>query len=173
MAAEQKKLLTWNDERAEALIAWIVRGAELGVSFLTPKGKHSDSAAVGEALKRAAACRCCVPGRCNGCGGVVEEARKVYAIPVCYKCLPPPPPIPVAPWPPAKTPDPAPDPQAGEANPLRAMREAAGLSQAEAAARVGMTRGAWANAEKASKATSAMIERARKGLGERGGHETR
>ena len=31
---------------------------------------------------------------CAVCGGPVEEARKCYAIPTCYRCLPPPPPIP-------------------------------------------------------------------------------
>jgi hypothetical protein len=60
----------------------------------------------------------------------------------------------------------------------RAPREEAGLSQAQAEARCGMTRGAWANAEarcgmtrgawanaeKAARATPAMVERARAGL---------
>lgn len=45
-------------------------------------------------------------------------------------------------------------------NPLRSMREAAGLSQTEAAARMGVTRGSWANAEKAASATAAMVARA-------------
>ena len=30
-----------------------------------------------------------------GCGKVVEPERYCYAIPTCYACLPPPPPIPV------------------------------------------------------------------------------
>ena len=34
--------------------------------------------------------------RCKQCGGVAEEARRCYATPVCFKCLPPPPPLPVA-----------------------------------------------------------------------------
>jgi hypothetical protein len=50
-------------------------------------------------------------------------------------------------------------------NPLRALRESAGLSQSQAAARVGCTRGAWANAEKAATCTPAMLERARKAFG--------
>lgn len=33
--------------------------------------------------------------RCHGCGKPVEEARRCYAIPMCYACLPPPPPLPV------------------------------------------------------------------------------
>lgn len=35
-----------------------------------------------------------VPG-CVQCGGPVEQARKVYVIPTCYGCLPPPEPLPV------------------------------------------------------------------------------
>ena len=34
--------------------------------------------------------------RCVQCGCPVEEARECYAVPVCYKCLPPPEPLPVA-----------------------------------------------------------------------------
>lgn len=30
---------------------------------------------------------------CKQCGGVAEEARRIYATPVCFKCLPPPPPL--------------------------------------------------------------------------------
>lgn len=37
----------------------------------------------------------CSCTRCESCGGAVEKARHVYAHPTCYKCLPPPPPIPV------------------------------------------------------------------------------
>lgn len=37
---------------------------------------------------------------CARCGGPVEPQRHCYAIPTCYRCLPPPDPIPVAPWPP-------------------------------------------------------------------------
>ena len=51
------------------------------------------------------------------------------------------------------------------ANPLRSMREAAGMTQAEAAARCGVTRGAWANDEKAAKVTPAKLARVRKALG--------
>lgn len=37
------------------------------------------------------------PVRCrNGCGRAVEEARVCYATPVCYACLPPPAPLPIA-----------------------------------------------------------------------------
>jgi len=50
-------------------------------------------------------------------------------------------------------------------NPLRSMREAAGLSQAQAAARCGVTRGAWANDEKAAKVTPAKLARVRKAMG--------
>jgi len=50
------------------------------------------------------------------------------------------------------------------ANPLRALREAVGLSQSEAAERCGISRGAWANAEKAATATPAMVARARKAM---------
>lgn len=34
--------------------------------------------------------------RCVRCGQFVEEDRRCYAIPHCYKCLPPPPPVPIA-----------------------------------------------------------------------------
>jgi hypothetical protein len=54
--------------------------------------------------------------------------------------------------------------QGAPANPLRALREAAGLSQSEAAERCGISRGAWANAEKAATATPAMVARARKAM---------
>jgi hypothetical protein len=37
------------------------------------------------------------PLRCRQCGGVAEEARRCYATPVCYACLPPPKPLPIAP----------------------------------------------------------------------------
>jgi hypothetical protein len=30
---------------------------------------------------------------CRACGKDVEEARRCYAIPVCYACLPPPEPL--------------------------------------------------------------------------------
>ena len=36
-------------------------------------------------------CRPCVP--CKQCGAEVEEARRCYATPVCYACLPPPEPL--------------------------------------------------------------------------------
>ena len=33
---------------------------------------------------------------CRQCGKEVEEARRCYAIPTCYACLPPPEPLPIA-----------------------------------------------------------------------------
>jgi hypothetical protein len=36
------------------------------------------------------------PLRCKQCGGVAEEARRCYATPVCFACLPPPKPLPIA-----------------------------------------------------------------------------
>lgn len=33
--------------------------------------------------------------RCVKCGATVEPARKCYAIPMCYACLPPPQPLPL------------------------------------------------------------------------------
>lgn len=35
--------------------------------------------------------------RCVQCGGAVEQARWVYVHPTCYRCLPPPEPLPIAP----------------------------------------------------------------------------
>jgi hypothetical protein len=32
--------------------------------------------------------------RCRQCGKPVEKVRECYATPVCYACLPPPPPLP-------------------------------------------------------------------------------
>lgn len=32
---------------------------------------------------------------CRQCGAAVEPSRECYATPMCYACLPPPPPIPV------------------------------------------------------------------------------
>lgn len=34
---------------------------------------------------------------CRGCGRTVEPERECYAIPTCFACLPPPPPLPVLP----------------------------------------------------------------------------
>jgi hypothetical protein len=36
------------------------------------------------------------PKDCRTCGRPVEESRRVYAIPTCYACLPPPEPLPIA-----------------------------------------------------------------------------
>ena len=36
------------------------------------------------------------PLRCKQCGGVAEEERRCYATPVCFACLPPPKPLPIA-----------------------------------------------------------------------------
>ena len=33
--------------------------------------------------------------RCRDCGNPVEFERRVYVVPTCYACLPPPPPLPV------------------------------------------------------------------------------
>jgi hypothetical protein len=33
---------------------------------------------------------------CRSCGEPVEPARRCYAIPTCYACLPPPEPLPVS-----------------------------------------------------------------------------
>jgi predicted DNA-binding protein (UPF0251 family) len=129
MPSPQTKLLAWTPERARDLAAWIERGRELGLDLRGYDGKTSASAAVGEAIKRAAACRC-AEGRGLAFQDVLEAVEEVGQA----------------------------------ANPLRALREAAGLSQAQAAARLGMSRGAWANAEKAARATPAMVERARAGL---------
>jgi hypothetical protein len=35
------------------------------------------------------------PQPCRSCGQPVESARRCYAIPTCYRCLPPPRPLPV------------------------------------------------------------------------------
>jgi hypothetical protein len=32
---------------------------------------------------------------CHKCGKPVEQGRRCYVIPMCYNCLPPPPPIPI------------------------------------------------------------------------------
>lgn len=37
------------------------------------------------------------PIRCNSCGKLVEQARRCYAIPTCFACLPPPEPLPICP----------------------------------------------------------------------------
>jgi hypothetical protein len=34
--------------------------------------------------------------RCVRCDWPVEHARRVYAVPTCYKCLPPPPALPIS-----------------------------------------------------------------------------
>jgi predicted DNA-binding protein (UPF0251 family) len=130
MPSPQTKLFAWTPERAWDLAAWIERGQELGLDLRGYDGKTSASAAVGEALKRAVACRC-------------EE--RPMTLPEAIEIVK--------------------DQMVSEsANPLRLLRTHAGLSQAQAAARLGMTRGAWANVEKAARATPAMVERARAGL---------
>lgn len=35
------------------------------------------------------------PFMCRSCGREVEPARRCYAVPTCFACLPPPPPLPV------------------------------------------------------------------------------
>lgn len=55
-----------------------------------------------------------------------------------------------------------PDKKAPPSNPLRSMREAAGLKQPEAARRMGITRGALSQSEQRATVSPAMIERARK-----------
>lgn len=35
------------------------------------------------------------PKDCRTCGRPVEEPRRIYAIPTCYACLPPPEPLPI------------------------------------------------------------------------------
>jgi hypothetical protein len=133
MPSPQTKLFAWTPERARDLAAWIERGQELGLDLRGYDGKTSASAAVGEALKRAVACRCTPLSQAIvGLTDLRAPIRQALGY--------------------------------TDANPLREMREAAGLSQAQAAARLGMTRGAWANVEKAARATPAMVERARAGL---------
>lgn len=39
--------------------------------------------------------RCAAGVSCRQCGATVEREREHYATPVCFACLPPPPPIPV------------------------------------------------------------------------------
>lgn len=43
--------------------------------------------------------RATAPIRCVECGQVVEKERECYANPTCFKCLPPPEPLPVIPFP--------------------------------------------------------------------------
>jgi DNA-binding transcriptional regulator YiaG len=50
-------------------------------------------------------------------------------------------------------------------NPLRALRESAGLSQSQAAAKMGISKRAVQLSERAAIATPAMLERARKAFG--------
>jgi DNA-binding transcriptional regulator YiaG len=128
MPAAQHKLLAWSDERAAALEAWLKRGAELGVSFAAPNGQHSDAAAVGEALKRATACRC------------EEHTAEAIELDAAAE---------------------RPAPLAG-ANPLRAMREAAGLSWSQAAARCGVWKRTWQTWEQKAAAPAELVERVRK-----------
>lgn len=41
----------------------------------------------------------CAPLKCKQCGGDAEEARRCYATPVCFSCLPPPRPLKKIEWP--------------------------------------------------------------------------
>lgn len=36
---------------------------------------------------------------CAKCGGQVEPERFCYLVATCYRCLPPPEPLPIVPWP--------------------------------------------------------------------------
>ncbi len=36
---------------------------------------------------------CWLPANCASCGEPVEKVRWCYAIPTCFACLPPPPPL--------------------------------------------------------------------------------
>jgi hypothetical protein len=87
------------------------------------------------------------PAACESCGRPVEADRLCYARPTCHACLPPPPPLPVVPT-----------------NPLRALREAAGLTQRQAADACGIARRTWQIAEAAATAAPAMVARARKAM---------
>jgi DNA-binding transcriptional regulator YiaG len=61
----------------------------------------------------------------------------------------------------ARTKTDAPEP----VNPLRALRESAGLSQSQAAAKMGVSKRAVQLSERAATATPAMLERARRAFG--------
>lgn len=181
---KQKLLQPWTEERDATLRAWqahaLAAHPELVITRPIPGSAArlpSDVAAIDGALRVATACRCAehaaqspeslpkgpgprparqrLPGdnssaACVDCGKPVEEARRCYAFPTCFACLPPPPELPVL----------------QPANPLRALRLAAGLSQAEAGAAMRVSRGAYANAERAAAVTPAMLERARAALKE-------
>lgn len=96
------------------------------------------------------------PAKCVACDRDVEKERLCYAYPTCYACLPPPPPIPsVA----------AAAERLARPNPLRSLREGAGLTQKQMADRMNITRGALANAEKAATASPDMVARARRAIG--------
>jgi hypothetical protein len=181
-----KFLTNWGDDENKALTEWIARAAALGIDITTVRpilrgGAResvralSDSVAVREALRRAAACRCGQghpvvlprppgdrsPANCIQCGRAVEEGRLCYAYPICYTCLPPPPPIPVV----GAHDDAAPEPAT---NPLLALRTSAKLTQVEAADALGIARRTWQIAEASAAPSAALVAKARKALGKAG-----
>lgn len=45
-----------------------------------------------------------IPIPCTQCGKHVERERRVYVVPTCFECLPPPPPLPISPLPMSRKP---------------------------------------------------------------------
>jgi DNA-binding XRE family transcriptional regulator len=146
-----KFLTNWGDDENKALTEWIARAAALGIDITTVRPilrggaresvrASSDSVAVREALRRAAACRCGeqVPDTCGACIDLPEVAARLD-----------------------KAPEPA-------TNPLRALRTAAKLTQREAADRVGIARRTWQIAEASAAPSAALVAKARKVLGKAG-----
>jgi hypothetical protein len=87
-------------EDRDILCAW-GRSGWAQASRLAAEGdamRNTALLALAEETDPAAALRAilAVPRACRTCGRVVEPARQCYAIPTCYACLPPPPPLQVA-----------------------------------------------------------------------------
>lgn len=133
------KLLTWPAEADAALAAWVARAQALGIPTTytrpgTSKPTHSDSAAVRAAMVRATACRC-------------EEHAKID---------PDDPAIPRGPLPgvwhlyqPSR-------------NPLRVLRERAGLTQPAAARKLRIARSTLSTYEHRPTVTAELLRRAKK-----------
>jgi hypothetical protein len=174
-----KFLTNWGDDENKALTEWIARAAALGIDITTVRPilrggarervrASSDSVAVREALRRAAACRC---GESEpGDSMTVHAIRNAVAGCRLYREDFTPGALPWAVDVVTRAAESAKADKASEpaTNPLRALREAAKLTQREAAYALGIARRTWQIAEASATPSAALVARARKVLGKAG-----
>ena len=135
--------LSWVGDSPALLAGWRKRAKTLG---LPAEVAEENAAAIRAALTHAAACRCAeheativkLTSERDRAKATRDDAVSL-AVVAAEKAAP--------------------------TNPLRSLRTAAGLSQSEAAERLGITRGALSQSEQRATVSAAMVERARKAYG--------